>query len=156
MKKNALLLAKTAAAIGIPTVLTSSMEEHAQGPLLPELAEILPKEFENRIKRDGIVNAMADKNFADAVYAAANGRKRIIVAGVTNDVCTVYPTLTLLEQGYEAQVVADAGGSPTKEGDELSLRRMEKQAQPWSAPTNCSPNWRKTGHRVTARKSCRL
>lgn len=126
MKKNALLLAKTAAAIGIPTVLTSSMEEHAQGPLLPELAEILPKEFENRIKRDGIVNAMADKNFADAVYAAANGRKRIIVAGVTNDVCTVYPTLTLLEQGYEVQVVADAGGSPTKEGDEFSLRRMEK------------------------------
>lgn len=90
MKKNALLFAKTAAAIGIPTVLTSSMEEHAQGPLLPELAEILPKEFENRIKRDGIVNAMADKNFTDAVYAAANGRKRIIVAGVTNDVCTVY------------------------------------------------------------------
>ena len=126
MKRNALLLAKTAAATGIPTVLTSSMEEHAQGPLLPELAEILPKEFENRIKRDGIVNAMADKNFADAVYAAANGRKRIIVAGVTNDVCTVYPTLTLLEQGYEVQVVADAGGSPTKEGDELSLRRMEK------------------------------
>lgn len=40
--------------------------------------------------------------------------------------CTVYPTLSLLEQGYEVQVVADAGGSPTKEGDELSLRRMEK------------------------------
>ena len=45
---------------------------------------------------------------------------------MTNDVCTVYPTLTLLEMGYEVQVVADAGGSPGKLADETALRRMEK------------------------------
>lgn len=44
---------------------------------------------------------------------------------MTNDVCTVYPTLTLLEEGYEVQVVADAGGSPSKIADEIALRRME-------------------------------
>ncbi|WP_188213105.1 isochorismatase family protein [Neisseria sp. Marseille-Q5346] len=126
MKRNALMLAKSAAILGIPTVLTSSMEEHAQGPLLSELEQILPKEFANRVKRAGIVNAMADENFAAAVKAAAGNRKRIIIAGVTNDVCTVYPTLTLLEMGYEVQVVADAGGSPTKMADESSLRRMDK------------------------------
>jgi nicotinamidase-related amidase len=48
------------------------------------------------------------------------------VAGVTNDVCTVYPVLTLIDQGYDVQVVADAGGSPTKLADEVSLRRMER------------------------------
>lgn len=126
MKRNALMLAKTAAILGIPTVLTSSMEEHAQGPLLSELEQILPKEFANRVKRAGVVNAMADENFAAAVKAAAGNRKRIIIAGVTNDVCTVYPTLTILEMGYEVQVVADAGGSPTKMADESSLRRMDK------------------------------
>ncbi len=126
MKRNALMLAKSAAILGIPTVLTSSMEEHAQGPLLSELEQILPKEFANRVKRAGVVNAMADENFAAAVKAAAGNRKRIIIAGVTNDVCTVYPTLTLLEMGYEVQVVADAGGSPTKMADESSLRRMDK------------------------------
>lgn len=126
MKRNALMLAKSAATLGIPTVLTSSMEEHAQGPLLSELEQILPKEFANRVKRAGVVNAMADENFAAAVKAAAGNRKRIIIAGVTNDVCTVYPTLTLLEMGYEVQVVADAGGSPTKMADESSLRRMDK------------------------------
>jgi isochorismatase hydrolase len=126
IKRNALMLAKSAAILGIPTVLTSSMEEHAQGPLLSELEQILPKEFANRVKRAGIVNAMADENFAAAVKAAAGNRKRIIIAGVTNDVCTVYPTLTLLEMGYEVQVVADAGGSPTKMADESSLRRMDK------------------------------
>ncbi len=126
MKRNALMLAKSAAILGIPTVLSSSMEEHAQGPLLSELEQILPKEFANRVKRAGVVNAMADENFAAAVKAAAGNRKRIIIAGVTNDVCTVYPTLTLLEMGYEVQVVADAGGSPTKMADESSLRRMDK------------------------------
>lgn len=122
MKKHALMLAKSAAAIGLPTILTSSMEENAQGPLLAELKDILPTEFENRILRAGIVNAMSDPNFAKAVEAT--GRKKIIVAGVTNDVCTVYPVLTLLEQGYEVQVVADAGGSPSKFADEMSLIRM--------------------------------
>ncbi len=124
LKRNALMLAKTASILGMPVVLTSSMEEYAQGPLLNELAEILPQQFEARIKRLGVVNAMDDMAFAQAV--AATGRKRIILAGVTNDVCTVYPALSLISMGYEVQVVADAGGSPSKMGDDMALRRMEK------------------------------
>lgn len=72
----------------------------------------------------GIVNAMDDANFAAAVKAT--GRKKLIVAGVTNDVCTVYPVMTLIDMGYEVRVVADAGGSPTLLADEISLRRMER------------------------------
>ena len=45
---------------------------------------------------------------------------------MTNDVCTVYPTLSLVSEGYEVQVVADAGASPTKFADDMALRRMEK------------------------------
>ncbi len=124
MKRNALMLAKTAAILNMPVVLTASMEEYAQGPLLAELKDILPMEFEARIKRVGIVNAMDDENFAEAVKAT--GKKRLIIAGVTNDVCTVYPALTLVGQGYEVQVVADAGGSPSKLADDMALRRMER------------------------------
>lgn len=123
MKRNALMLAKTAAILKMPVVLTSSMEEYGQGPLLPELAEILPHEFTARIKRLGIVNAMDDANFAAAV--AATGRRKILLAGVTNDVCTVYPALMLVGMGYEVQVVADAGGSPSAKADDMALRRME-------------------------------
>jgi nicotinamidase-related amidase len=124
MKRNAVMLAETARILKIPTVLTSSMEEYAQGPLVSELQTSLPQAFEQRIKRMGIVNAMDDANFAAAVKAT--GRKKLIVAGVTNDVCTVYPVLTLIDMGYEVQVVADAGGSPTLLADEISLRRMER------------------------------
>lgn len=124
MKRNALMLAKTAKILKMPVVLTSSMEEYAQGPLMQELKDVLSEEFENRIQRLGIVNAMDDENFAKATKAP--GRKRIIIAGVTNDVCTVYPALSLVSEGYEVQVVADAGGSPSKMGDDMALRRMEQ------------------------------
>jgi len=40
-KRMSLALAKTASILGIPTVLTSSQEDRLQGPLLPELKDIL-------------------------------------------------------------------------------------------------------------------
>ena len=51
VKRNTLALAKTAKILKIPVVLTSSQEERLQGPLFPELAEILPQAFELRVKR---------------------------------------------------------------------------------------------------------
>lgn len=124
MKRNALMLAQTARILKLPVVLTSSMEAYAQGPLLSELETILPTAFAARIKRLGIVNAMDDAFFAAAVKAT--GRKKLVIAGVTNDVCTVYPALSLVRDGFEVQVVADAGGSPTQMADDIALRRMER------------------------------
>jgi nicotinamidase-related amidase len=122
LKRNTVMLAKTASILKMPVVLTSSMEEYAQGPLMSELEAILPTEFAARIKRLGIVNAMDDENFAAAVKAT--GRKKIIIAGVTNDVCTVFPAIHLVRDGYEVQVVADGGGSPSKMADDMALHRM--------------------------------
>jgi nicotinamidase-related amidase len=124
LKATALALAKAAKALAIPLVLTSSMEDYAQGPLLAELEEIAPDEHAARIQRQGVVNALDDENFAAAVQDT--GRRKLIVAGVTNDVCTVFPTLTALRDGYEVQVVADAGGSPTEMADQIAIRRMER------------------------------
>jgi nicotinamidase-related amidase len=124
LKRNALLLAKVAKILKMPVVLTSSMEEYTQGPLFPELVEVLPEAYAARVKRFGIVDAMDDPHFAAAVKGT--GRKNLIIAGVTNDVCVVYPALRALKEGYSVQVVADAGGSPTKFADEISLRRMEQ------------------------------
>jgi len=124
LKRNVLLLAQATRILKLPVVLTSSMEDHAQGPLLSELGQILPDAFAARIKRTGIVNAMDDESFAAAVKAT--GRNKLIIAGVTNDVCTVFPALSLAREGFEVQVVADAGGSPSRIGDDMALRRMER------------------------------
>jgi nicotinamidase-related amidase len=124
VKQNALKLARIAQAVGMPVVLTSSMEDHAQGPLLPELAQLLPEAFAARIKRPGIVNAMHHEGFNQAVKAT--GRRKLIVAGITTEICVTFPVLQMLDEGYEVQVSADASASWSKYGDDLALRRMEK------------------------------
>jgi len=51
MKRNTLVLAKAAKVLNMPVVLTSSMEEQAQGPLLSELEEILMISATSRWRR---------------------------------------------------------------------------------------------------------
>ena len=123
-KRMSLALAKTASILGIPTVLTSSQEDQLQGPLLPELQQILPEAFEARVKRAGIVNAWTDPNFKAAVEAT--GRKNLIMAGVTTDVCLVFPALSAVAEGYNVQAVLDASGSPYELSEETSRRRMQE------------------------------
>jgi hypothetical protein len=45
---------------------------------------------------------------------------------LTGAVRTVYPAQSLVRDGFEVQVVADAGASPTKMVDDIALRCMEK------------------------------
>ncbi|WP_160138712.1 isochorismatase family protein [Chryseobacterium sp. c4a] len=119
-------LAKIAKVLDIPVVLTSSQEEYAQGLLIPEIRELLPEEYSSRIKRAGITNAWNDENFRDAVLKAANGRKNVIMAGLTHDVCIVYPSRSMVEEGFDVQVVIDAGGSPTQIADDIAQQTWEK------------------------------
>lgn len=146
VKRNTLALAKTAKILNIPVVLTSSQEQNVQGTLLPELKKILPEAFAARVQRAGIVNAWNDPNFKKAVEAT--GRRNLIMAGVTTDVCLVYPAISACREGYQVQAVMDASGSPYEISEEMSRRRMEREgvvltatntlmaelAQDWSRP----------------------
>jgi len=145
-KRNTIALAKTAKILNIPVVLTSSQEQNLQGPLLPELQQILPDAFAARVKRAGIVNAWNDPNFVAAVKKT--GRKNLIMAGVTTDVCLVYPAISAVREGFNVQAVMDASGSPFDISEEMTRRRMENEgvvltatntlmaelAQDWSRP----------------------
>ncbi|SFD86739.1 Nicotinamidase-related amidase [Chitinophaga sp. CF118] len=124
VKKKTLALAKMAKVLNIPVVFTSSQEYAAQGPLMPELAEILPDAFEKRVKREGIVNCWEHKGFYDAVIAT--GKKNLIMAGVTTDVCLVFPSISAAEEGFNVQAVMDASGSPFNLSEDLSQQRMAK------------------------------
>lgn len=124
LRKNTALLTRVATILGMPIVMTSSMEAFVQGPIIKELAEIAPEAHAARVQRMGIINAMEDEVFAAAVRGT--GRRNIVLAGVTNDVCTIFPALTLVEEGFKVQVVADAGGSPSEIGEAMALRRMEQ------------------------------
>jgi nicotinamidase-related amidase len=121
---NTRALARTAVEIGMPLVLTTSEEDQFQGPTVEDIQKIAPDAYAKRVKRPGAVDCWLYEPFKKA--ALAPGRKRLIMAGLTNDVCIVYPAISAVEEGFEVQVVVDAGGSPTQLADETALRRMEK------------------------------
>jgi hypothetical protein len=70
------------------------------------------------------------------------------MAGVTTDVCLVYPAISARREGFQVQAVMDASGSPYEISEDMSLRRMEWEgvvltatntlmaelAQDWSRP----------------------
>ncbi|EHD19977.1 MULTISPECIES: isochorismatase family protein [Brenneria] len=144
--KQAIALAKMAKILNLPTVITSSQEDRAQGPIMPEIAEILPEAHDARIKRPGVVNAWAYPEFRDAVLAT--GRKNLIMAGVTTDVCLIFPAIDAALEGFAVQAVMDASGSPSDLSEEFSRQRMHDAgvvltatntlmaeiAQDWSTP----------------------
>jgi nicotinamidase-related amidase len=120
--QNAIMLAKAAKAYGMPVVLTTSQEDHPQGPTAPALQEALPEAYKNRVKRTGIVNAWADPNFSAAVRAT--GRKKLIMAAVTTDICLIFPAISAVQDGFEVLAVLDASGSSFDVQEELARRRM--------------------------------
>jgi nicotinamidase-related amidase len=146
VKRNTVALAKAANAVGIPVVLTSSLEQEFQGPLIPELKEILPDAYEACVKRLGIVNAWSDPNFRAAVEKTQ--RRNLIMAGVTTDICLVFPAIDACRDGFNVQALPDASGSPYEISEEMARRRMEREgvvltatntliaelAQSWNSP----------------------
>lgn len=120
--RNTRALARTAVESDMPLVLTSSQEERFQGLLLDDLQRIAPEAYAARVKRPGVVDCWLYEPFKAAVLAT--GRKKLIMAGLTNDVCIVFPAISAVEDGFAVQVVADAGGSPTGAADAAAIERM--------------------------------
>ena len=105
-RSNVLALAKTGVAHNLPTVLTASYAEGPNGPLMPELLQLFPKA--KPVYRPGPIDAFDDPEFVKAVEAT--GRKKLIMAGVTTDVCLYFPVMSALARGYEVWAVYDASG----------------------------------------------
>ncbi|MFF9147483.1 hydrolase [Streptomyces sp. NPDC014861] len=112
-------LAKAARAFDVPTILTTVAAESFSGPILPQLAEVFPKQ---EIIDRTTMNGWEHEELVAAVRAT--GRRKIVISGLWTEVCLVLPVLSALEQGYEVYVVADASGGVSPAAHELGLQRM--------------------------------
>ena len=121
-RSNVLGLAKTAKVHGLPTVLTASYAEGPNGPLMPELLEMFPDVAP--VYRPGPINAWDDPNFVRAVEAT--GRRKLVMAGVTTDVCLMFPALSALAAGYDVFAVYDASGCWDTMSELASILRLNQ------------------------------
>jgi nicotinamidase-related amidase len=117
---NAVALAKTAIAFGIPVVASTSASKVYSGPLMPAIQAALPglKSIERRN-----MNVWEDEGARTAILNTQ--RRRLLVSGLLTEACVSFPVLSALSEGFEVSVVADACGGITASSHALALRRME-------------------------------
>ena len=115
------VLARMAVEFSIPLFLTTTMEEYV-GPTIPDLQEVAADAFAARFKRGGVLSCFDDPTLTEAVKAT--GRKNLVLAGLTTDICLFWAARDALRLGYNVMVVADACGTMTTLGDETTFDRL--------------------------------
>ena len=119
LKHNVVGLAKAAKVLELPIVVTTTARNSMWGPTFPELVEALPGvEIIDR----STVNAFDDAKTAHAIEGT--GRKKLIFAGLSLEVCATFPAITALSKGYAAYVAVDACGTFNQTKREVGLLRM--------------------------------
>ena len=89
------------------------------GPTFPELVEALP---DIEIIDHSSVNAFDDARVARAIEAT--GRKKLIFAGISLEVCAAFPAITAVGKGLDAYVAVDASGTFSETKRQVGLLRM--------------------------------
>ncbi|AOR66980.1 hydrolase [Burkholderia stabilis] len=120
LKNNVVGLAKAAKAFNVPTTITTVETESFSGHTFPELLDVFPNQ--PLLERTSM-NSWDDQKVRDAL--AANGRKKVIVAGLWTEVCnTTFALCAMLEGNYEIYMVADASGGTSKDAHDFAMQRM--------------------------------
>lgn len=120
LRNNTGLLSASATLYEVPTVITTVAEKSFSGPVFPEIREYFPdeKEYIDRTT----MNSWEDKRVVKAVGDI--GKKKLVIAGLWTEVCTLSAALSALEDGYDVYVVTDASGGTSQEAHDMAITRM--------------------------------
>jgi nicotinamidase-related amidase len=118
LKHNVVALAKALKVLEVPIIVTATSPE-MWGPTIAELTEALP---EVTIINRTTVNAFDEPRFAKAVEATR--RKKLVIAGVSTEVCLAFPAIFATGIGYDAYAVIDASGTFSETKRITGLLRM--------------------------------
>ncbi|WP_431646305.1 hydrolase [Enterobacter hormaechei] len=120
LKNNTVALAKSAKVFNIPTIITTVETESFSGNTYPELLDVFPGQ--DILERTSM-NSWDDQKVRDALKA--NGKKKVVVAGLWTEVCNnSFALCAMLEGDYEIYMVADASGGTSKEAHDFAMQRM--------------------------------
>ncbi|SQB48072.1 isochorismatase hydrolase [Enterobacter hormaechei] len=120
LKNNTVALAKAAKVFNIPTIITTVETESFSGNTYPELLDVFPGQ--DILERTSM-NSWNDQKVRDALKA--NGKKKVVVAGLWTEVCNnSFALCAMLEGDYEIYMVADASGGTSKEAHDFAMQRM--------------------------------
>lgn len=115
---NVVGLAKSAKVFGVPTILTTVVEERG-GYLIKQLQAVFPEQ--KPINRT-LINTWED----DAVVSLVrqSGRRKLVIAGLWTEICVAMPAIQAAGEGWEVYAVTDASGGVSLEAHEMAVHRM--------------------------------
>ena len=142
-KNNVIGLAKTAKHFNLPAILTTSRDYGPNGPILPELKKLFPEVAV--IRRTGVINAWRWPAFRQAVDTT--GRKKLIIAGISDATCLQFPALDAVKEGYEVHAVIDASGAVSVHEREATIATLAQAGVKirnwWSIGAEIEVDWRR-------------
>jgi nicotinamidase-related amidase len=115
---NVVGLAKTAKLFGVPTILTTVLEERG-GRIIKGIQSVFPEQ--KPINRT-FINAWQDARLVDVVKKT--GRKKLVIAALWTEVCLAMPAIQAQGEGYEVYAVSDASGGVSVEAHAMGMERM--------------------------------
>ncbi|SMG47022.1 Nicotinamidase-related amidase [Marivirga sericea] len=115
---NAEALAKVGSIFKLPTIMLGD-EGGFRGNFFPKVKENLPNA--TYIERH-TVSAWDEPKFREELERMGN--KKIVLGGISIDICTTQLTLDLLNNGYQVYVVVDASGSDTNLNEMAAMLRL--------------------------------
>lgn len=70
------------------------------------------------------VNAWDDKRIVDT--ANSTGHKKLIVTGISTDVCLAFPAMAAIADGFQSYAVIDASGGFSQTQVDMGILRMQQ------------------------------
>ena len=134
-------IAKSAKNYNIPTIITDSFPDSPNGYTMKWLTDLFPEH--EVIHRQGEIDAFGYKPFEEAV--AKLGRKKLVLTGVTAEVCAIFPIRSAIKLGYDVVLCYDAASAVDQMGMIATLLRAQQMGAivaPWYAiAAEWQKNW---------------
>ncbi|MFF3452892.1 isochorismatase family protein [Streptomyces sp. NPDC002730] len=122
LRHNVTRFTRAALRLNLPVVVTTTAADSMWGPLIPELQAELPEE--QKVIDRSTVNAWHDDRVRQAVEAT--GRSKILIAGISLEVCAAFPAISATAAGFDAYVAVDASGTFSATKRETGLLRLQQ------------------------------
>src|SRR5437870_4594971 len=115
---NVVGLAKSAKLFGVPTLLTTVVQDRG-GYIIKPLQDVFPEQ--KPIDRT-FINTWEDERVVQ--WIKKTGKTKIVMAALWTEICLAMPAIQALGEGYEVYIVTDASGGVTSEAHDMAVRRM--------------------------------
>ncbi len=119
--RNSQLLIRLANILKLP-ILATTQYEKGLGPIVPEIASLLPP---SRAINKMEFGCFGSNEFCSTLKSLPGTRNTLLLCGMESHICVMQTALGALNAGYLVHVASDAVSSRTEWNWNIGLRRME-------------------------------